>query len=292
MGLLLLGYAGLALAIAVVAARDFDPRRLAATAGRFAVVALVALVGGAAFWPWAQEQPLMRPFEAFFLASGFSWGNPSLFMGEAISGTAVPWYYLPTWIGITIPAVVLVGLAFAVVRLASAQRQARARLAALWAFVLVSGGQRDRPARLTLYDGIRHMFFIVPPMAVLAAAGWDFLLRQHAAAGLRRSCRCAGVDAGGAARVSDSEPSEPDRVLHAGRGRPARRVRPVRHGLLGQLRPRRRREWSARQAERARHAARRHVERVGNRSRWMRGVSTLYFRQQRHGGWHLDIRCC
>ena len=79
----------------------------------------VALIGGCAFWPWAQEQPLTRPIEAFFMASSFSWGNPSLFRGEAIPGTAVPWYYLPTWIGITMPAVVLIGLIFALFRLAS-----------------------------------------------------------------------------------------------------------------------------------------------------------------------------
>ena len=125
------------------------------------MVSLVAVVGGAAFWPWAQEQPLTRPFEAFFLASGFSWGNPSLFMGQAISGTAVPWYYLPTWIGITIPAVVLAGMTFAVVRLAL-PAPGRARLAALWALVLfpaVSAMARH----VSLYDGMRHMLFIVPP---------------------------------------------------------------------------------------------------------------------------------
>jgi len=176
MGLLLLGYAGLALAIAIVAARDFDPWRLAVASGRFAVITLVALIGGAAFWPWAQEQPLTRPIEAFFLASGFSWGNPSLFMGEAISGTAVPWYYLPTWIAITIPGVVLIGMTFAGARLVF-PAPGRARLAALWLLVLfpaVSAMVRH----VSLYDGIRHMLFIVPPMAVLAAAGWEFLLRS------------------------------------------------------------------------------------------------------------------
>jgi hypothetical protein len=31
---------------------------------------------------------------------------------------------------------------------------------------------------LTLYDGIRHVFFIVPPLAIIAAAGWDRLLEE------------------------------------------------------------------------------------------------------------------
>jgi hypothetical protein len=119
-----------ALAIAVAASRDFEPRHLAAAAGRYAVIGLLALVGGCVFWPWAQEQPLTRPFEAFFMASGFNWGNPSLFMGQAVGGGAVPWYYLPTWLAITVPIVVLAGMAFAAVRVAL-PTPSRARLAAL-----------------------------------------------------------------------------------------------------------------------------------------------------------------
>ncbi|PYR33272.1 MAG: hypothetical protein DMF90_21395, partial [Acidobacteria bacterium] len=79
MGLVLVGYAGIGLLVAVVASRERSLRRLAATVGRFAAIAVLAIVGGTAFWPWAQEQPLVRPVQAFFLASGFSWGNPSLF---------------------------------------------------------------------------------------------------------------------------------------------------------------------------------------------------------------------
>src|SRR5262245_51048823 len=138
MGLMLLGYTGLALAIAIVVSRDLDWRRLAGTAGRFAVITLVAHVGGCAFWPWAQEQPLTRPFEAIFMASGFSWGNPSLFMGDEISGPAAPWYYMPMWVALTVPAVVLAGMAIAAVRVAL-PTQSRARLAALSALLLVPG---------------------------------------------------------------------------------------------------------------------------------------------------------
>jgi hypothetical protein len=175
MGLMLLGYAGLAVAIAVLVSRDFEPRRLAATAGRYAVIVLMALLGGTVFWPWAQDQPLTRPFEAFFMASGFNWGNPSLFMGQAVGGAAVPWYYLPTWLAITVPIVVLVGMMFAMVRVAL-PTPSRARLAALWGLVLFPA-IAAMVRHLSLYDGIRHMLFIVVPMAVLAAAGWEFVFQ-------------------------------------------------------------------------------------------------------------------
>ncbi|HXH07464.1 MAG TPA: hypothetical protein VNI83_12860, partial [Vicinamibacterales bacterium] len=50
-------------------------------------------------------------------------------------------------------------------------REAAFTIAVLWAFVLVPLGLAIA-RRATLYDEIRHLFFIVPPLAVIAAAGW------------------------------------------------------------------------------------------------------------------------
>jgi hypothetical protein len=201
MGLVLLGYAGLGLLVALIAARERSLPRLAATGGRFAATALAAVVCGTIFWPWAQQQPLVRPFEAFFLASGFNWGNPSLFAGRNVPAAELPWYYLPTWLLISIPPVVLAGAALSLMRLRPASTRSRrepveaqeyagsrVRLAALWAFVLIPATMVIVRG-LTLYDGIRHMFFIVPPIAVIAAAGWDLAL----ASSMRGVAAIAGV---------------------------------------------------------------------------------------------------
>ena len=101
MGLVLLGYAALAMAVADLRrGRLVAGDRLAKTRGRVsACVAVVALVAGTAFWPWAQEQPLRAPVRGVLLtASGFSWGNPSLFGGRDVPSTELPWHYLPTWV--------------------------------------------------------------------------------------------------------------------------------------------------------------------------------------------------
>jgi Dolichyl-phosphate-mannose-protein mannosyltransferase len=174
MGLVLFGYAAIGLAIAVIASGERSGKRLAATTGRFAVIVVAGLLGGAVFWPWAQASPLVRPIQAFFLASSFSWGNPSLFAGQDLPANELPWYYLPTWLGMTLPPIVIVGAGLSLARFWSPGKS-RLRLAAIWAFVLVPAVYAVARG-LTLYDGIRHLFFIVPPIAVLAAAGWDVAL--------------------------------------------------------------------------------------------------------------------
>jgi len=174
MGLVLFGYTAIGLAVAVAASGERSTTRLSATAGRFALITLGGLLAGALFWPWAQQSPLIRPIQAFFLASSFSWGNPSLFAGQDLAANELPWYYLPTWLGMTLPPVVIVGACASIARLWRC-RSSRVQLAAIWAFVLIPAAYAVVRG-LTLYDGIRHLFFIVPPIAVLAAAGWDLVL--------------------------------------------------------------------------------------------------------------------
>ncbi len=288
MGLVLLGYTALALAIAIYSAGDWSPDRLAKTAGRYLVVAVAALVGGTAFWPWAQEQPLLRPIEAFFTASGFSWGNPSIFGGRDVPSAQLPWHYLPTWLFLSVPPVVLLGAALSLVRLWRT-RASRVQLAAVWAFVLI-------PAtvvivrHLTLYDGIRHVFFIVPPLAVLAAAGWDFALRsaRGGAAAVLVPCALA---------IGIAEP-----LLFQLRNHPNQYVyfTPLIGGpraAFGQYEMDywgncvlQAVEWSAATAERAQIA-------LGvTANAWEVGVvdagrfPALWFRMRDQGGYHLDIR--
>jgi hypothetical protein len=176
MGLGLLGYAAVGLLVAIVASGDLAPRRLGALSVRFAVVVLVALVAGTAFWPWAQESPLVRPIQALGIASNFRWGNPSLFAGQDLMAGDLPWYYLPTWLAMTIPPVLIAGACLSVPRLWT-RPEGRVQLSALWLAVLLPAAMAI-VRHLTLYDGIRHMYFIVPPIAVIAASGWDFALSR------------------------------------------------------------------------------------------------------------------
>jgi hypothetical protein len=289
MGLVLLGYGAAALGVAIVASGEKSLSRIAASAGRYGLVVGVGLVGGTAFWPWAQEQPLVRPFEAFFAASAFSWGNPSLFGGRDLAASELPWHYLPTWLFLSVPPVVLSGALLSLARL-RARHTCRVQAAALWVFVsapIFAVIVRN----LTLYDGIRHVYFIVPPLAILAAVGWDTLFGSVGRSGVGTAAAAAALAIGIVEPLSFQIRNHPNQAAYfsplAGGPRAAfGRYEMDYWGncVLQAVR------WSAHQAERAQMP-------IGiTANAWEVGVvdagrfPSLWFRLRHQGGYHLDIR--
>jgi 4-amino-4-deoxy-L-arabinose transferase-like glycosyltransferase len=186
--LVFLGYLAIALAGLTLATREFSVRRLAGTLARWAGVAVAVLLLGTLFWPWAQVRPLTRPLLGMRGLSQFQWSAPVLFDGRDVPASALPWDYIPRWLLLTTPPVVLVGAAVSLLALAWLVFSTRARsglapvalpdrwrMLALWAvtlfppaYIVLSGA--------TIYDGIRHLLFTYPPLVVLSACGWRLLL--------------------------------------------------------------------------------------------------------------------
>jgi hypothetical protein len=180
--LLYVGYLGLLVGAFVLAERSFDWRRWGATATRLAIIVVAVLLLGTLFWPWAQQAPLTRPFEAMFEASEHVSGGRVLFNGQNYRAANVPWTYAPWWLLISSPPVVIAGLVLAVAwpsRSNWALRRAPLWVAGLLPLVLVI------IKNSTLYDGIRHLLFIYPVLVVLAASGWVALLTVPRTAWLR-----------------------------------------------------------------------------------------------------------
>ena len=138
------------------------------------------------FWPWAVLNPL-NPLEALRVVSHFPIDIQTLFMGEMVRSSDPPALYLPVYLAVKLPEAVLFGAAAAVV------------LAALW---LVRGGWREAGGlgggfgmvrwvplalgaflpillfmlmRPSVYNGIRHFLFVVPPLVVMAGLAADRL---------------------------------------------------------------------------------------------------------------------
>ena len=177
LGLMLLVFAaGYALAVAgrsaIIGPRPVGWRTLGMTSACIAGIALVAIPSGTLTWPWAQQQPLTRPLEAFRIVSQLNWaqGFDVLYRGESLAANELPWHYVPVWLAISLPPVVLAGLAL-MPSLAARRNINWLPLLALAAFAATPMAAAI-VQHATLYDGIRHLSFVIPPLIVLSATGW------------------------------------------------------------------------------------------------------------------------
>ena len=185
LGLVLILYAagviGLAsLANAALGVDEDRWSRFAGNLGRLLAIAVVSVPAGTVFWPYAQAQPFTRPLGAFVTTTQLDWakGFGVLFAGQNLGADALPWQYVPTWLLMALPPVMLIGLAMSWLIARYGLRPAVAWVG-LVAFVAVPiAAAIIRHA--TIYDGIRHLLFIVPPIAALAGAGWSAVLDTRA----------------------------------------------------------------------------------------------------------------
>ena len=178
--LLYAGYAGMLAGAFFLAERTYDWRRLLNLSLRLLGLLAAVLVMGTVAWPWAQQNPFIRPIIGLLGFSNFDYGGMVLFRGVEYVASELPWTYVPTWLAISTPPVVLVGVLLSLAPQPAGVRWPRA---ALWFIVLL-------PIAIvvlrgsTIYDGIRHLLFIYPPLVLIAASGWAVWLSS--AVGPRR----------------------------------------------------------------------------------------------------------
>lgn len=146
-------------------------------------VGLVVLI-----YPVFWHDPLREFFRAFHGFSHQASDIPMLFRGEVIHGAKLPWTYLPVWIGITTPVLVLatflpglgnwIGVLW---RWAFSRRQntlerenglnqdgLNVAILLLWlALPLISVYYFHS----VLYDTWRHLYFIYPPIVLISVSG-------------------------------------------------------------------------------------------------------------------------
>jgi hypothetical protein len=175
--LLFLMYLGVMLLYRLWHQRRIAIRPVVMTSLWCAGISILTLAVGSVFWPWALERPLVGPILALFQVSRFEWNAYVLFQGQDIWGPDVPWNYAPQWFLITLPLVLVAGLVVSLVRVRRGD-PGRTSTIGLWAAVLFPVVYVIA-VRATLYDGVRHLLFVLPLMAILAAAGWVLLLEHR-----------------------------------------------------------------------------------------------------------------
>lgn len=138
-----------------------------------------------AFWPRALLSPIAGPAAALESVSNYTvYDSPTLLAGETISSNHVPWSYIPTYFLVQLPELLLACFVLGLSLLClQTWRWLSRREPVLWVWWLLAVAVLLPPGYAivrgsTLYNGLRHFLFIIPPLAVFAASAVSVLLGQ------------------------------------------------------------------------------------------------------------------
>jgi hypothetical protein len=149
----------------------------------YAVVALAAMY---ATWPYLWPDPVGRFAESLRVMSQYPWPGQVLFNGVEYESTHIPRSYLPVLLGIqlTEPALVLffAGLTVAILGYVKMREYfALLALTLVWLVLPLAGFILSRSP---LYDNFRQVFFILPPVFLLAGLVFEKIKRPALQAAL------------------------------------------------------------------------------------------------------------
>lgn len=144
------------------------------------------------FWPILWHDPLEEFINAFHQMSKYlEYGKGVLYRGELIPSDALPWHYLPVWIGISTPVIILAGFIPGLVSWirsidisAGKGKIHRAEDIIRWISQLETLNWLAVVGWLSIpliavfwfhpvfYNGWRHMFFIYPALVIFSVRGY------------------------------------------------------------------------------------------------------------------------
>jgi hypothetical protein len=138
-------------------------------------------------WPWAALAPL-NPIRGLVAFAEFNYGIRTIFAGQAYDMADVPRLYVPVYVLIRLPLLMLFGAAVAMLsvlpplRVTNSmplQRRDICFLSITAIFPIACEVIGHGPA----FTGLRHFLFVIPPLAALAGIGLDRVLTVLAARG-------------------------------------------------------------------------------------------------------------
>jgi len=141
----------------------------------FLVYGILTLLVTLVLWPYLWTNPPLKFIEVF----GFMSDNPTqltvLFRGETYRAGNLPLRYMPTFLDFSLTepmwALFTVGLIYSFIK-SDNKKRIILSLILLWFLIPVAYVLIRRPS---MYDGIRHFLFILPPIFIIAGFGFDWL---------------------------------------------------------------------------------------------------------------------
>ena len=156
-----------------------------------ALYLVATVIVGVAGWPYLWEDPLGHLVEAYRVMGDYQWGGEVLLWGKFYYPMGnMPWFYLPSWMLITIPVGIflffLAGAALIIKQLIKPllkfnfewYRDPKLRTDAILLSMVLGPALLVILKGSVLYDDWRQLYFLYPPLAAVALSGVERLQAQ------------------------------------------------------------------------------------------------------------------
>ncbi len=145
-----------------------------------AILSIISIIGfyvGIILWPYAIEAPIKHSRESLNIMTNFSVGIRQLFEGNNIWSDKAPWYYLPKYIFMTIPIVVIIGVGLSLIFSKQFVKKNSGIILFIILFSCIFPVFYIIYKKSNVYGGWRHVLFVYPFLVILASIGFESLLR-------------------------------------------------------------------------------------------------------------------
>jgi len=149
---------------------------------RIMVVFVLAWTVMISLWPYAHQSPVFNPIRSLLASSSFDVVYPVLFRGTIHMSDQLPSYYLAWFLVICTPLNILflsaIGFGGGVAEQFRSWRSSKSLLifgVQVWTMFPILYFVFLTP---NVYDGMRHVLFILPGLALLTGLGADYLFQQ------------------------------------------------------------------------------------------------------------------
>jgi hypothetical protein len=156
------------------------------------IYGVIALISMYLTWPYLWTNPIGHFIESIKVMSQYPWSGQVLFNGAEYASTNLPYSYLPILFGIqlTEPVWVLTLLGLFAAVLGAREKRELAILTIVWFIIPLIGFIITRSP---LYDNFRQIFFIIPPIFMLAGIAVEKIKNPKWQVALMVFCLLPGI---------------------------------------------------------------------------------------------------
>ena len=134
---------------------------------------------GLLFWPFGLVNPIKNVLFSLTEFSNYKTVLRMLFQGDMTWSSEIPpATYISSWLGISLPLILICGIILFFVFAKTIFNRNNRFYVGIVAFIFIFPIIYILYKQSNLYNCMRHFIFVVPPLAVLAALGWEALIHR------------------------------------------------------------------------------------------------------------------